>query len=110
MGNAQKVRPSHISDIVTRLQVERWIEFLIDCLDRYDPDPDLEEGGDLEPLLAASGGPNWSTTGTFDEREQDHDFERNGPELHAQYELGKGPEGLTEHLKKYAPYNLQKET
>jgi len=110
MGNAQKVRPSHISDIVTRLQVERWIEFLIDCLDQFDPDPDLEEGGDLEPILAASGGPNRSKTGTFDERERDPDFEINGTEYFSQWRLGKGPEGLTEHLKKYAPYKLQKET
>lgn len=38
-----------------RQTIERWIEYLIDCLDHIDPDPDLEENGDYEPYLAGSG-------------------------------------------------------
>ena len=38
----------------SREVLEQCIEFLIEHLDRFDPDPDLEAGDDLEPNLADS--------------------------------------------------------
>lgn len=54
-----------------RRVIELAVQFLIDALDAMDGDPDLEATGDLEPDLAASGGPVWSSTGIFDGRELD---------------------------------------
>lgn len=55
----------------SRQTIEDWIEYMIDYLDHIDPDPDLEDTGDYEPYLAASGGSSWSSAGVFDGREQD---------------------------------------
>ena len=54
-----------------RQRIERWIEYLIDCLDVVDGDSDLECSADYEPYLAASGGSAWSSAGVFDGRELD---------------------------------------
>ena len=41
-------------EAVSRHQIERHIENLIDMLDALDGNCDLEEGGDLEPHLAGA--------------------------------------------------------
>ncbi|MCP1832858.1 hypothetical protein [Bradyrhizobium sp. USDA 4545] len=77
-----------------RKRVETTIDYLLLLLDRIDGDADLEDGGDLEPSLAALErhpecipGESWSDApyrdrdgaqvawckGTRDDREHDHD-------------------------------------
>jgi len=65
---------------IKRQRVECLIEYLIECLDFIDPDPDLEHTGDCEPDLAASSSSYWSSAGAFDGREGDG---------HEQWELNK---------------------
>lgn len=57
-------------EAVSRHRLERYIETLIDLLDAIDGDPDLEEGGDLEPYLAGAD-PGHDDREFDDEREHD---------------------------------------
>jgi hypothetical protein len=57
-------------EAVSRHRLEAYIENLINMLDALDGDPDLEEGGDLEPYLAGAD-PGDDDREHDDEREHD---------------------------------------
>lgn len=57
-------------EAVSRHRIEKYIEQLIDMLDAMDGDPDIEEGGDLEPYLAGAD-PADNDREFEDEREYD---------------------------------------
>ncbi|MBI2719565.1 MAG: hypothetical protein HY245_03990 [Rhizobiales bacterium] len=56
---------------LTRPMIEAEIERLIARLDDMDPDPDLEDGGDGEPMLGAPEAHRGSWSGLFPEAYQD---------------------------------------